>query len=324
METSPARPQNMIDTTDALEAVSACQSMKNFLFTLILIGLAVCQIVFWMDHFDLVKKDGCSACKTAMTACPAAASTEQCPQDACPISKPQANVQNAGPVFLAATTDAVPPAEPTAEAEPVKPIEQAINEIVKTANQKQPEKEIQLENEAGSVPAEIPAESAPVPAAEPEPAAAPAEAADEIPLNKDLFRVSCRFAAGVVTVCNFIVLTAAILYCLSLLICLKISLTGRLGGMNHITRAFFISLFLLVVLIPWQQVIPGVLIGSLWTPRELLCGGWAKTDGSVFWNVMFYLRFCGLCVVALWFLLWAQIRSAKWARATLRRLGVAR
>jgi hypothetical protein len=35
----------MIDTTDALEAVSACQSMKNFLFTLILIGLALCQTV---------------------------------------------------------------------------------------------------------------------------------------------------------------------------------------------------------------------------------------------------------------------------------------
>jgi len=109
-----------------------------------------------------------------------------------------------------------------------------------------------------------------------------------------------------------------------LLICLKISLTGRLGGMNHITRAFFVSLFLLVVLVPWQRVMPGVLIGSVWLPGELLCGGWAKADGSVFCNVMFYLRFCGLCFVALWFLLWAQIRSSKWARATLRRLGVVR
>ena len=324
METSPARPQNMIDTTDALEAVSACQSMKNFLFTLILIGLALCQIVFWMDHFGLVNKEGCSACKNAGPACPSAVSTEQCSPDACPESRPQANAQNAGLISLAATTDAARPVEPVAEAEPVKPIEQAINEIVKTANQPQPEKEILLEKEADRIPAEIPTEHATPQMLEPQAVPEEAESAEEIPLNKDLFRVSCRFATGVVTVCNFIVLTAAILYCLSLLICLKISLTGRLGGINHIARAFFISLFLLVVLIPWQQVIPGVLIGSVWTPRELLCGGWAKTDSSVFCEVLFYLRFCGLCVVALWFLLWAQIRSAKWARATLRRLGVVR
>ncbi|MHC5119496.1 MAG: hypothetical protein ACYSOH_05695 [Planctomycetota bacterium] len=346
METSPARPQNMIDTTDALEAVSACQSMKNFLFTLILIGLSLCQIVFWMDHFGLVNKKGCSACKTEGPACPAAAPAEQCPQDACPKSKPQANAQNTGPVFLAATTEPVQQTKPVAndpqmiknmeevveqlnagavaEAESVEPIEQAINEIVKTANRTQPEKEILLENEADRIPAEIPAEHATPEMLEPQPSPEEAEAVDEIPLNKDLFSVSCQFAAGVVAVCNFIVLAAAILYSLSLLICLKISLTGRLGGMNHITRAFFISLFLLVVLVPWQRVMPGVLVGSVWLPGELLCGGCAKTDTSVFWKVMLYLRFCGLCFVALWFLLWAQIRSAKWARATLRRLGVVR
>jgi hypothetical protein len=324
METSPARPQNMIDTTDALEAVSACQSMKNFLFTLILIGLALCQIVFWMDHFGLVSKDGCSACKRAGLVCPAVVPTDQCPLNACPKSKPQANAQNTGPVFLAATTDAAQPTEPAAEAEPVKPIEQAINEIVKTANQTPPDKEIRLENEADRIPAEIPTEHATPQMLEPQAVPEETEAAEKIPLNKDLFRVSCRFATGVVAICNFIVLTAAILYCLSLLMCLKISIAGRLGGINHIARAFFISLFLLVALIPWQRMLPGVLIGSTWVPGELLCGGWAKTDSSVFWEVLFYLRFCGLCVVALWFLLWAQIRSAKWARATLRRLGVVR
>jgi len=319
MEASPERPQNMIDTTDALEAVSACQTMKNFLFTLILIGLALCQIVFWMDHFGLVKKGGCSACKNAGSACPAAVPAEQCPLNACPISGPQANAQNTGLIFLAATTEPVAP-----EAEPVKPIDQAIDEIVKTANQPQPEKEILLEKQADQIPAEIPTEHAAPEMPEPQASPENAEAVNEIPLNKDLFGVSCQFAAGVVAVCNFIVLTAAILYCLSLLICLKISLTGRLGGMNHIARAFFISLFLLVVLIPWQRVMPGVLIGSIWTPRELLCGGWAKSDGSAFWSVMFYLRFCGLFLVAVCLLLWTQIRSAKWARATLRRLGVAR
>jgi len=115
-----------------------------------------------------------------------------------------------------------------------------------------------------------------------------------------------------------------ILYCLSLLMCLKISLAGRLGGINHIARAFFISLFLLVIITPWQVVLPKVLIGATWLPGELLCGGWDKAASSIFWKVMFYLRFCGLPFVAVWLLLWTQIRSGKWTRATLRRLGVLR
>ena len=315
MEASPTRPQNMIDTTDALEAVGACQSMKNLLFTLILIGLALCQTVFWMNHFGLVKKDGCSSCVKAGPGCPSTLSADPCPLNACPKSKPQSQAQNTGPIFLAATTETV-----VAEAEPVKPFEQAIDEIVKSANQPHQDKKVLLDKDTDSMPLEKVAPERPAPEAG---SAASAEG-EVIPLKRELFGISCQFAVGVVAVCNFIVLTAAILYCLSLLISLKISLTGRLGGLNHIARAFFISLFLLVVLIPWQQVIPGVLIGSVWLPGELLCGGWAKTEGSALWNVMFYLRFCGLSLVALWFLLWAQIRSAKWARATLRRLGVVR
>lgn len=299
MEASPARPQNMIDATDALETVSACQSMKNFLFTLIVIGLAICQIVFWMDYFGLVVRKA-------------------------DVSTPVTNAQTTGLPFLAATTDTIS-AEPAAvTAEPVKPIDQAIDEIVKTANQPHEDSGVVLENEADRIPADIVEKSEPVQTAEPQAVPEPAQTDEVLPPKKDLFSISCRFAAGVVTVCNFIVLAGAILYSLSLLICLKISLTGRLGGMNHITRAFFISLFLLVVLVPWQRVMPGVLIGSVWLPRELLCGGWAKINDSVLWQVMFYLRFCGLCLVALWLLLWAQIRSAKWARATLRRLGVVR
>ncbi len=350
MEVNQARPQNMIDTTDALEAVSACQSMKNFLFTLILIGLALCQIVFWMNHFGLVNKDGCSACKIAApTPCPTT-----CPKEQCPIeSKPQANAQNNGQggafVFLAATTESVQQTKPAAsdpkliknmeevaeqynnaasvEAEDTKAIEQAIDEIVDSANQSHLEEDILLEKEM--MPAEIPTEHATPEILEPQaPQTAPEQAAAQEPafpqVALSLFRISCPFAAGVVAVCNFIIIVSAILYCLSLLMCLKISLAGRLGGINHIARAFFISLFLLIIITPWQVVLPKVLIGTIWLPGELLCGGWDKAVSSIFWRVMFYLRFCGLPFVAVWFLLWTQIRSGKWTRATLRRLGVLR
>ena len=320
MEASQARPQNMIDTTDALEAVSACQSMKNFLFTLILIGLALCQTVFWMNHFGLINKQGCTACQgDVQKSCSPEANV--CPQKACSQSQPQANAQNTGLVFLAATTEPV-----ATEAQEVKAIEQAIDEIVESANQTQPEAEILLEKETDTMPAEIPTEAASPEMLQPQVSSEEAETADEAatidPLS--LFRISAPFAKGFVAVCNFIIIVSVILYCLSLLMCLKISLAGRLGGINHITRAFFISLFLLVVITPWQVVLPKVLIGSIWLPGELLCGGWDKVDSSIFWKVMFYLRFCGLPFVALWFLMWTQIRSGKWTRATLRRLGVVR
>src|SRR5210317_956500 len=137
MEVSQARPQNMIDTTDALEAVSACQSMKNFLFTLILIGLALCQTVFWMNHFNLVNKDGCNACQgnVQKSGFP---KVNVCPQNNCSISQLQASAQNTGLISLAATTEPAQQAEPVAaEQQEDKAIEKAIDEIVESANQTQ-------------------------------------------------------------------------------------------------------------------------------------------------------------------------------------------
>jgi len=331
METNAARPQNMIDTTDALEAVSACQSMKNFLFTLILIGLILCQIVFWMDHFNLINKEGGAGCPTSVQkVCPQEACPKKaCSQKVCPASVPQTDVQNTSLIPLAATTEPAPPTEPVAgETKEGKTIEETIDEIVRSANQEVSEEEGLPAGETDDAPAEALPETAADDSSESEttPQEATAEATPvETPLKPVFsFHISCSFAMVFVAVCNFVILSAVILYCLSLLVCLKISLAGRLGGINHITRAFFISLFLLVIVMPWQVILPKVLIGSSWLPGELLCGGWAKADGSTFWTVMLYLRFCGLCLVTFWLLLWAQLRSAKWARATLRRLGVAR
>ncbi|MCK5174616.1 MAG: hypothetical protein KAR47_14580, partial [Planctomycetes bacterium] len=59
-------------------------------------------------------------------------------------------------------------------------------------------------------------------------------------------------AVIIVRICNFALILAATLYSLVLLISLKISLVGRLGGISHISRAFFLTLFALVILMPWQ------------------------------------------------------------------------
>ena len=316
MEPTAQKPQNIVDTTDSLEAIGACKSMKNFLFVVILIGLLLPQVVFWMNRTGLIEQKACKACSakvagcsTNCVICPKAG----CPQGACPKSNNEQTPlpQNeeppvsepGGPLPLAATVDVAEGVERVTEE-----VEQSRQETVSVMD-----KEILLEDEADHIPAEIPAEQA----------ASESEAATEADV-KALFKVSCKFARGLVAICNFVVLTGVVLYSLTLLMCLKISLTGRLGGINHVARAFFISLFLMVILVPWQRILPGVLVGTVWLPGELLCGGWCKAQCSGFWKFLLYVRFTGLWFVASWLLLWAQNRSVRWARATLRRLGVVR
>lgn len=136
------------------------------------------------------------------------------------------------------------------------------------------------------------------------------------------FRLPVRQAWVLISGLNAIVLFSAVLYCLVLVFLLKISLVGRLGGISHISRAFFLSLFLLIFLFPWQCLLPGVLLGVLYLPSELLEMLPARADGSKFWLILVYLRFAGFWILAIWLLLWSAIRSGKWYRTTQRRLGI--
>lgn len=311
----------MIEATDALEAVEACRWMKNLLFLLIILAMFICQLVFWMNWFGLVDHSKCHGCVPAQT-CPVR--PKACPAESECSEKPQASAALMGlPVYLAATVEEQAVEQTGVEPAEAKSIEESVEEVIGAANVTSEEKETLLETETDYIPADIPAEDATDEMLEPQVSPEEDQAA-ETEDELSLLRISCRFACVLVAVCNFVIVAGSILYCLTLLMCFKISLAGRLGGVNHIARSFFVSLFLLMVVIPWQQILPGVLLGSVWLPGELLCGGWAKVDGSVLWRIAYYLRFCGLWIVGLWLLWWANGRSKKWARATLRRLGVVR
>jgi len=136
------------------------------------------------------------------------------------------------------------------------------------------------------------------------------------------FTLKCRQACFLVWACNFILIIAATLYCLALLICIKISLVGRLGGINHICRAFILSVFGLVLLLPWQKLFAGVVAGAIYTPQELLCSAAPTVEDSVVSQMLYYLRFVVLWLVTFLLFIFAQFRSARWANATLRRLGM--
>lgn len=312
---------NMIEATDALEAVEACRGMKNFLFLLILLAMLICQLVFWMNRYGLVDNSRCSGCAPA-GACPAESDVP---------GKPQASAADmvGFPLYLTAMVETENESQDLIDQKSteIESLEQSVQAMIESKQTPPQEGGIPPEKESDVIrlkPADRPAEQTGPEASNPQISVEKQADGDADKDELSLLRISCRFASVAVSICNFVIVAGSILYCLTLLMCVKISLAGRLGGLNHICRAFFVSLFLLVVVIPWQQILPGVLVGSVWRPGELLCGGWAKVDGSVLCKILYYLRFCGLWIVGLWLLWWAQGRSKKWARATLRRLGVVR
>ena len=243
---------NLLDTTDCLEAVSVFRGWKNFLFVITFFSLLLLQSVFWMA---VIKS-----------------SNEQ--KHA--LLNAEGKDKQVDPVVMIDPDVFELPND-------VNLISEAVKQVTADANG-------QI-GETGSS-------------------------------RKGFFRfVKFEYLEWTVRFVNFILVLAATLYCLSLLFSVKISLLGRLGGINHISRAFFISLTFLVLLLPWQELFGPVVKGAIFTAEELTCR--CQSDkGSILGSMLFYLRFTGYWIVVLLILLFAQLRSGRWTRATLRRLEI--
>ena len=248
MSENQREPNNLLDTTDCLEAVGVFRNWKNFLFVIIFCSLLLLQISFWMLDTGYVKTG------TALAEPPKAMVSE--PIESKPIETEQ--------------TNQISKAAKLVSAEPNQPVV-----------------------------AEVPAKKI-------------------IPS----FNLKVAHLSWLIRVLNFVLIFAAVLYCLTLLFCLKISLVSRFGGINHICRAFFLSLFFVVLLLPWQQLFGGITLGALYTPAELL--GWhgGLKDAATLNIVFYYLRFVGYWGLAVLLLIFAQIRSSRWAKAILHRLEI--
>ncbi|MFC1781733.1 hypothetical protein ACFLZ8_05685, partial [Planctomycetota bacterium] len=139
--------------------------------------------------------------------------------------------------------------------------------------------------------------------------------------NDLLLGITYGHLVWVIKLSNAILILTAILYCLTMLFSLSVSMLGRLGGINHITRAFFLSMLALVLLMPWHKIFGSMVIGAIYTPDELVTKLSAKT-GDIFDMSLYYLRFCGYWVLILLLIILTQIRSCRWAGAILRRLEI--
>jgi len=147
--------------------------------------------------------------------------------------------------------------------------------------------------------------------------AGPAEKAKTAFLN-----ITLKHISWIIRFVNFILVIAAVLYCLTMLFTLKVSLSGQLGGINHIARAFFISLLMVVLLLPWQRYFQGIVAGVIFTPDELFRSCKLFKNQGFIYKSFFYLRFFVYWLLVFFLLIFAQIRSARWAKAILKRLEV--
>jgi len=149
----------------------------------------------------------------------------------------------------------------------------------------------------------------------------PTEAAQQ-QQKSPFFKLTFEQLAWLIRFADYVLILTAILYCLTILFSLKVSLLGRLGGINHIARAFFLSLAFVVLLLPWQKFFAGVVAGAMYTPGELQ-NACAEAQGyNIFATILHYLRFTGYWLLVLLLLIFSQIRSGRWAKAILRRLEV--
>ena len=251
MSQEEPRTNNLVDTTDCLEAVSVIRCWKNLLFIIILSALLLLQASFLLVDLKQVKGD--EPAVAIVTVSPPAAADESGPPAAESRIKQAAKDITAEPNFQSKQV----------WAEPNQPQKGSINMPIKP---------------------------------------------------------KAKHIKAIVRFLDFFLIPASMLYCLTMLFSFKVSLISRLGGINHIARAFFLSLLFVVLLLPWQILFAPVFAGAMFTSTELINA--CQAEKTPIALVCFYLRFTGYWLLVVLLLLFAQLRSMRWARATLRRLEV--
>ena len=295
---------NIVDTTDCFEAATVFKNSKNLFFAITLVCLLLLQACFWVNKLGWTDKDNCPCDRCSIVSDEVA--------DA-PLS------ESTSPVVKEANSADAPLLEkdPKAAAEAKKQADmlEALKEKEELLEQVDKQRQA-IEQVAADVTSQPIIETT-------EEKTEADKTADETPARKLSFpKPNCYVLAAVVRVCNFVLIISATLYCLILLMSIKISLCGRLGGLAHISHAFFTSLFVLVILLPWQALFPGIVVGAVFTPAELFAGRVYENLPTVIGNILFYLRFPGMGLLAVVSLFIAQSRSAKWTRTIQRRLGM--
>ena len=249
MDENQTRQNNLLDTTDCLEAIGVFRGWKNGLFVIVILCLLLLQGAFWLVDQGYIEPCAMKKWGALAAVCEKATGIKE-------------------------------------SSVPAEPQEQEAEKAIEGPNTSAEAEPQTTKPKAGFFP-----------------------------------DISFKHLCRVVRFVNGFLILAAVLYCLSMLFSLKVSLIGRLGGINHISQAFFLSLVLVILLLPWQIVFDGIIPGVLYTPCELVKQCSAERS-SIFATAIHYLRFTGYWLLAVLFLIFAQLRSGRWAKSVLRRLEV--
>lgn len=226
---------DMVETTDALEAVAVFRSWKNLCFIILILCLILIQTVFWLIDADVFSQT---------------------------TNEPDLS------------RIVVPAAEPNISA--------VAEALTADANQ-----------------------------------AAPSDVHSET--ISRLPGISETQLGPILSITTSVAILAGILYCTLLFFSITLTVVGRLGGIRHICRAFFLSLILLILLIPWQTLFDAMTVGVLFSVQDIIDGQHTKAEG-LYPTILYYLRFCGYWLVALVLLIMSQVRCARWSKSMLRRM----
>jgi hypothetical protein len=252
MNENPIGQNNLLDTTDCLEAVGVFRGWKNFLFIILVLGLLVSQACFWVVNTGLIT-----------------------PEER-PVKK---SVSSESAIVAVSTSDNMQDVSDAAKkvvAEPNEPTDAEIKEM------------LPLKMQTGTGP---------------------------------FLGITFNHLTLTIRIVNAILLLAGVLYCLTILMALKVSLVGRLGGINHVTRAFFLSMIMIILFLPWQKAFCCVFIGAMYTPGELV--KWCSTEATEMSDIILrYVRFTGYWLLIFLLLIFAQVRTGRWTKTILRRLEV--
>jgi hypothetical protein len=134
-------------------------------------------------------------------------------------------------------------------------------------------------------------------------------------------RLNVAYLTRAIQIINGILIVAVVLYTMALFFCLLISLVGRLGGIRHVSRAYFLAVIMLILVVPWQALFQSPVPGVTYTVPELLHWMTIKSEGLAS-LILYYLRFSGYWLLFFVLLLMSEVRSVRWTKSILRRLEI--
>lgn len=285
-----ANANKMVETTDCLETVSVFKAGKNFFFVVTMIALLCAQAVFWLGDFGLISWQSGGE-----------------PESVGVKSVQSNDLASMAEVGLKLVQE---PAEDDSIIEDAK---KAVKEVViaaeDTKNQVEETGDKAVLTDNG--------------AREQINVVEDGSSAEKAYVHEFTWKADWDYVRPVLRLINSVMIFSVTFYCLILLFSLKVSLMGRLGGMAHISMAFLISIFAALFILPWQLAFPGVLLaGAIYTPTELAEWITKVSDNGILTSICYYLRFELSFFLSFILLSWAQLRSRKWSKATLRRLGI--